>query len=308
MTDATLNRQVMAQGSASFRAATRLFSRRLREDVWALYAWCRYCDDQIDGQTLGHGFEALTPDMKQKRLVKLRQQTADAMAGRPVASAPFAALQSVAARHKLSPDGPDTLLDGFEMDVQPRFYQTMDELLVYCYRVAGVVGVMMAEIMDRSTPDTLRRAQDLGIAFQLTNITRDIREDAKGGRVYLPVDVLIRYGIEPTPEGVLNAPPERVYLAANALLEVAEAYYASARIGLRALPLRASLATAAARGVYREIGRRILRQGPEAIYSRMVTPRPVKLYLAARGALLSLLSRFERMGPEPRRPDLWSHV
>jgi len=308
MTDATLNRQVMAEGSASFRAATRLFSRNLREDVWALYAWCRYCDDQIDGQTLGHGFEALTPEMKQRRLIHLRQQTADAMAGRAVTSAPFAALQSVATRHTLSQHGPDTLLDGFEMDVQPRLYQSVEDLLLYCYRVAGVVGVMMSEIMDRKNTDTLRRAQDLGIAFQLTNIVRDIREDAKGGRVYLPVELLERHGIEPTPAGVLNARPEQVFLVANTLLNLAETYYASARIGLRALPLRASLATAAARGVYREIGRRIQRKGPEALYSRMVTPRPTKLYLAARGALLSLLSRFERIGPEPRRPDLWSQI
>ena len=308
MTDASLNRQVMAEGSASFRAATRLFSRNLREDVWALYAWCRYCDDQIDGQTLGHGFVALTPEMKQRRLVQLRQQTADAMAGRPVTSAPFAALQSVASRHTLSSDGPDTLLDGFEMDVQPRIYQTMDDLLLYCYRVAGVVGVMMSEIMDRRNPDTLRRAQDLGIGFQLTNIVRDILEDAKGGRVYLPVDVLEIHGIEATPQGVLDASPEDLFLAANCLLVLAEEYYASARIGLRALPLRASLATAAARGVYREIGRRIQRQGPDALYSRMITPRPTKLRLAARGALLSLLSRFERIVPEPSRPDLWSKI
>lgn len=308
MTDAALNRQVMAEGSASFRAATRLFSRTLREDVWALYAWCRYCDDQIDGQTLGHGFEALTPEMKQRRLIQLRAQTADAMAGRPVTLAPFAALQSVALRHKLSSEGPDTLLDGFEMDVQPRLYQTMDDLLLYCYRVAGVVGVMMSEIMDRRVPDTLRRAQDLGIAFQLTNIARDIREDAKAGRVYLPVDLLERNGIHPTPEAILAAPADNLYLAAKSLLDLAEAYYASARIGLRALPLRASLATAAARGVYREIGRRIQRQGPDALYSRMVTPRPTKLYLAGRGALLCLLSRFEAFGQAPRRPDLWSHI
>jgi phytoene synthase len=308
MTDAALNREVMAEGSASFRAATRLFDRSLREDVWALYAWCRYCDDQIDGQTLGHGFEALSPEMKQRRLIQLRQQTADAMAGRPITSAPFAALQAVASRHVLSTHGPDTLLDGFEMDVQPRLYQTMDDLMLYCYRVAGVVGVMMAEIMDRRSPDTLRRAQDLGIAFQLTNIARDIREDAKGGRVYLPVELLERYGIEPSPEGVLKADSNGLFLVANHLLELAESYYASARIGLRALPLRASLATAAARGVYREIGRRIQRQGPDALYSRMVTPRPTKLYLAIRGGLLSLLSRFERIGPEPRRPDLWSHI
>ena len=308
MTDAALNQQVMAQGSASFRAATRLFDRELREDVWALYAWCRHCDDQIDGQTLGHGFVALPSDMTRRRLVELRQQTADAMAGRAVTSPPFAALQAVALRHPLSPQGPDTLLDGLEMDVNPRLYQTMDDLMLYCYRVAGVVGVMMAEIMDARGPDTLRRAQDLGLAFQLTNIVRDIHEDAASGRVYLPIDVLQRHGIGPEAEAVLNAPPEALHGAARELLDLAEAYYASARIGLRALPLRASLATAAARGVYREIGRRIRRQGPDALYSRMVTPRPVKLWLAGRGALLALLSRFEQGVHEPERPDLWTYV
>ncbi len=308
MTDAALNRQVMVQGSASFRAATRLFDQALREDVWALYAWCRYCDDQIDGQDLGHGFEALTPATRQARLEALRRQTADALAGRPVSSPPFEALQSVARRRQLSPEGPMILLDGFSMDVEARRYETLSELLEYCWGVAGVVGVMMAEIMGARDPAALRRAQDLGLAFQLTNIVRDIIEDARAGRVYLPAQSLRAQGVEPTPDGVLAAPREALHAAARELLATAELYYDSARRGVRALPLRAALATAAARGVYREIGRRIGRRGPEALDSRMVVPRPLKLWLAARGTGIALWSRIEGLRPIPARPDLWTRV
>lgn len=308
MTDTALNRQVMVQGSASFRAATRLFERELREDVWALYAWCRYCDDQIDGQDLGHGFEALTPALRLGRLEDLRRETEDALTGRPVASPPFQALQSVAQRRRISPDGPVTLLDGFAMDVEERRYETVDDLLVYCWGVAGVVGVMMAEIMEARQPEALRRAQDLGLAFQLTNIVRDIMEDAHAGRIYLPAAALRARGVAPEPEALLEGSRQAVFEVAEELLDLAEAYYDSARVGIRALPLRAALATAAARGVYREIGRRIRRRGPDALDLRMVVPRPVKLWLAARGAGIALWSRFERFLPAPARPDLWTRI
>jgi phytoene synthase len=308
MTDAALNRQVMAEGSASFRAATRLFDRALREDVWALYAWCRYCDDQIDGQALGHGFEALTPAVRAARLKQLREETAAALAGRKVASAPFQALQSVALRHRLSPAEPMTLLDGFAMDVEGRRFDTMDELLTYCWGVAGVVGVMMAQIMGARDPSALRRAQDLGLAFQLTNIVRDILEDARAGRAYLPGRRLASHGVGDSAEAILAGSRPAVHRTALELLDLAEAYYASSRAGLRALPLRAALATAAARGVYREIGRRIRREGPAALERRVVIPRRVKLWLAGRGALVALWSRIERFLPVPDRPNLWTHV
>lgn len=308
MTDTALNRETMVQGSASFRAATRLFERELREDVWALYAWCRYCDDRIDGQALGHGFEALTPALRTGRLEELRRETGDALSGRSVASPPFQALQSVAVRRRLSPEGPVTLLDGFAMDVDERRYEALDDLLVYCWGVAGVVGVMMAEIMEAREPEALRRAQDLGLAFQLTNIVRDIMEDARAGRVYLPAAALRARGVQPEPDRILEASRDSVFEVAEELLTMAEAYYKSARVGIRALPFRAALATAAARGVYREIGRRIRRRGPAGLDSRMVVPRPVKLWLAARGAGIALWSRLEWFFPWPDRPDLWTRL
>lgn len=308
MTDAALNQQVMAVGSPSFRAATRLFDPALREDVWALYAWCRYCDDQIDGQSLGHGRDVLAPAVQRRRLKDLQRQTGEILAGGPAASAPFEALQSVCRRRRLSRRGPIALLDGFAMDVEHRRYRTLGDLLEYCWGVAGVVGVMMAEIMDARRPEVLRRAQDLGLAFQLTNIVRDILEDAAAGRVYLPSAVLERHGVGDSASAILQGSRPALYAAALELLDEAELYYASARVGLRALPLRGALATAAARGIYRDIGRRIRRAGPEALDRRMVVPRHAKLWLAGRGFAVALWSRVERFLPVPQRPALWTRV
>jgi phytoene synthase len=289
------SRETMAQGSASFRAATRLFDRPLREDVWALYAWCRYCDDEIDGQELGHGFQPMTRD---ERLARLQ----------PTAEPPFQALERVASHHALDDQWPQELLDGFAMDVEERRYRTTDELLEYCWGVAGVVGVMMAAIMGATTTPVLRRAQDLGLAFQLTNIVRDIMEDAEAGRLYVPEQTLARAGAPANPAALTQARREAVFQAALELLDLAEAYYASSRAGLRALPFRAALATAAARGVYREIGRRIRRAGPHALDARMTVPRRIKLFLVLRGTLVALWSRMEKLTPLPPRQPLWSRI
>lgn len=302
------SRETMAQGSASFRAATRLFDRPLREDVWALYAWCRYCDDEIDGQELGHGFQPMTREERLARLQRLRVLTRKAMAGEPTAEPPFQALERVASRHSLDDQWPQELLDGFAMDVEERRYRTTDELLEYCWGVAGVVGVMMAAIMGATTTPVLRRAQDLGLAFQLTNIVRDIMEDAEAGRLYVPEQTLARAGAPSTPDALVIARREAVFQAALELLDLAEVYYSSSRAGLRALPFRAALATAAARGVYREIGRRIRRAGPHALNGRMTVPRRIKLVLVLRGALVALWSRMEKLTPLPPRQPLWSRI
>ena len=138
----------------------------------------------------------------------------------------------------------------------------------------------MARVMGVTDPEVLRRAQDLGLAFQLTNISRDVIEDAEGGRVYLPADWLVEAGLEPTAEAVAD-PGNRqtVHRVTQRLLAVAEPYYDSARDGLRGLPFRSSMAIAAARGVYREIGRKVRRGGP-GVWKRRVSVGPaMKLWL-----------------------------
>lgn len=299
----------ISQGSSSFEAASRLFGRRLREDVWQLYAWCRYCDDQIDGQESGGASTPLTAAERAARLERLRRQTRSALAGAPQSEPAFAAFARVANRHQLPEEWPLELLEGFAMDVEPQPFASQADVLRYCWGVAGAVGVMMAMIMGPRDTTVLRRAQDLGLAFQLTNICRDVTEDAHNGRVYLPADALAAEGLEPTPRAMLDpANRAKIFEVVRGQLALAELYYRSARVGVRDLPFRGALAVAAARDVYREIGRRILRQGPEALASRMRTPKPIMAARLSRGLGVAVWSRLEAITPRPARPDLWSRL
>lgn len=312
MTDAVLaaSKASIVKGSKSFRSASRLFDAEVREDAWLLYAWCRRCDDEIDGQDHGFGHEDLSSEEQQRRLTRLYDLTRRALAGEAMDDQTFAAFQRVALRHRLPDRWPLDLLDGFAMDVEHRQYRTIDDVMTYCWHVAGVVGVMMARVMHVSDPAVLRRAQDLGLAFQLTNISRDVIEDAEGGRVYLPAQWLIEAGLEPTAEAVADpANREAVHAVTTRLLSVAEPYYDSARDGLRGLPFRSSMAIAAARGVYREIGRKVVRRGPSAWAGRVSVGKPMKLWLFGRGALIAVWTQvLDRGKAPPPRADLWTRV
>ena len=142
----------IAQGSQSFAAAARLFDRRTRDDAVMLYAWCRYCDDVVEGQTLGHAQETDFRTGQRQRLDRLRAQTAAALSGEPADDPVFEALRRVVQRHQIPPRHPQELLVGFEMDVANRHYETIGDTLDYCDHVAGVVGVMMAMIMGVRDP------------------------------------------------------------------------------------------------------------------------------------------------------------
>lgn len=302
-----VSRAMMGEGSKSFAQAAALFPRETRAGAYLLYAWCRHCDDVIDGQELGHGREELAPAEQRRRLDGLYAQTRSALAGEPQGDPVFAAFQAVAQRYAIPPEPALALIDGFAMDVEGRAYRTLDELLLYCWRVAGVVGVMMARVMGVTDEPTLRRAGDLGLAFQLTNIARDVIDDAANGRVYLPHDWLGEAGL--TPDQVADrAHRPAVFAVARQLLEAAEPYYASARVGVARLPFRSAWAVASARCVYREIGRTLLRQGPAAWDRRVVAPKAAKFALVAQGALVAAKAQTERRRPEPPRPPLFMPV
>ena len=232
----------------------------MKRHAHMLYAWCRYCDDVIDGQNLG--FAIAEPGAgphvpRREDLDFLRRQTQAAINGETVTEPAFLALQEVVQATNMPPDYPFDLLRGFQMDVEAREYRSLNDTLEYCYYVAGVVGVMMAIIMgvDQDDHDTLNRACDLGIAFQLTNICRDIIDDAEVGRVYLPAAWLEEAGVPATPEAMLDRENRHdVWSVALRVLEEADRYYKSSGPGVRRLPIRAGFAVAAARGVYRDIG------------------------------------------------------
>lgn len=283
-------------GSKSFSAASRLFEPDTRRSAVLLYAWCRHCDDVIDGQVLGRG-QTGAGETPQQRLAELEEATRRAYSGEPMADPAFAAFQEVALRHAIPQRHAQDHLRGFAMDVEERQYRHIEDTLEYCYHVAGVVGVMMAIIMGARDAPTLDRASDLGIAFQLTNIARDIVEDAAIGRCYLPADWLQEFGIAAQELGQVRHRPA-VAVMARRLVELAEPYYASALWGLAALPLRSAWAIATAHGVYREIGVKVVERGERAWDSRTFTSRADKLRLAARGVWQVWVAR--RGEPSPR--------
>jgi phytoene synthase len=307
MNDAVRNasRDSIRRGSTSFAAAARLFDPRIREDAYMLYAWCRHCDDEIDGQVMGHGAVGLDPVLAGRKLAELEDKTRRAMAGEPTEDTAFAAFQRVAQRHGIPAQHPLDLLQGFRMDVEGHAYRTLQDTLLYAYHVAGVVGVMMAQVMGVRDLATMRRAADLGVALQLTNIARDVIEDAKGGRVYLPADWL---GAAASPTA-LTQPANRavVFAATERLLAEAEPYYASARWGLKALGFRSAWAVAAARGVYRQIGLRVRAMGPAGMDRRASTGTLIKLARVLQGGLIAARAMtLDSWGHEPERPSLWA--
>jgi phytoene synthase len=300
-------------GSKSFAVASRLFGRQMREDAWMLYAWCRHCDDVVDGQAAGFAVAQATAsaaapaaaaggDTPQQRLDTLFMQTRRAMSGTPVADPVFAGFARVVARHRIPQRYPLELLQGFAMDVEGARYRGLEDTLRYAYHVAGVVGIMMALVMGvpPEAESTLDRACDLGLGFQLTNIARDVLDDAAIGRVYLPEEWLAEAGIPP--EEIAD-PRHRAALSGVVarLLDAAEPYYDSAAAGLSALPPRAAWAVATARGVYREIGTRLRAQGPAGWDRRVVVPQHRKLWHVGAGGAAALT---RRAGP-PRPAALW---
>lgn len=295
----------LAKGSQSFAAAARVLPRGVRDDVAKLYAWCRHADDLIDGQVYGHGHAAVSDPAA--RLAELRHATDEALAGRATGAPTFDGFGEVARAHGISHALAHDLLDGFSMDVAGRTYRTEEELATYCYGVAGAVGVMMALVLGvrADEKDTLDRASDLGLAFQMTNIARDVVADAKAGRLYLPTDRLAEEGVAPTPAAVADpANAEPAFRVAQRLVRSADRYYASAHIGIARLPYRAAWAIASAAAIYRAIGTRRSAAGPAGLARRVHTPPARKLALVATSALTPLRGSPDRDALE--RTGLWT--
>jgi 15-cis-phytoene synthase len=300
-----LSRELMQKGSKSFALAARLLPKGIREDSMLLYAWCRHCDDVIDDQVLGFAKEEAGQGTPLDRLASLRIKTEKAIRGE-ADEAEFIALGRVVKKHAIPDRHPFELLRGFEMDASGRVYRTLDNTLDYCYHVAGVVGVMMAMIMGVRDAATLNRASDLGIAFQLTNIARDVIDDAKIGRIYLPRDWLDIAGVR---EQEIADPAHRqaVFQVTKRLVREADVYYRSALYGMRELPLGAAVGIGAARRVYRDIGRAVVNRGPRAWDGRAVVGKKRKLAAAFSGAVAALRAHtLLRVMPGPSRDGLWT--
>ena len=292
-------RQSIMRGSKSFAMASRLFDAPTREKVWLLYAWCRRCDDLADNQD--HGGTLGEQAGAEARLATIRELTAKALAGEPAGDPSFDAFGLVARECGITTAMADDVIAGFALDAADWRPRTETDLLQYCYHVAGAVGVMMAVVMGVAPDDedTLDRACDLGLAFQLANIARDLDEDDAADRCYLPLEWLVAADIPP---GEQMKPHYRRQLAALAhrMCEMETAYEASARIGAGRLGFRQRWAVLAAAGIYGDIARAVDAAGEHAWDHRIHTSAARKLWHVAHAL-------WEAATPPPRataRPTL----
>ncbi len=270
------SRLAIADGSKSFSAASRLFDRVTRERVWMLYAWCRRCDDLADAQDMGGelGDQSDIADA----VDHLRIMTRAALDGQAVEDPAFAAFAQVAFETGLTMEDADAVITGFQLDADDWRPRTEADLMRYCWHVAGAVGVMMALVMGVKREDafTLDRAADLGFAFQLANIARDVVEDDAVGRCYLPAIWLVEEDIEP---GQHTKPHHRQELAdmTAKLITLMEHHAAASRIGAARLPFRSRWAILSAARIYTAIGREVKEKGTAAWDHRVYTSKAQKL-------------------------------
>ena len=269
-------RAILAQNSKSFALASRLLPPGVADDAAVFYAFCRRADDRID---------LSAPAVRPAALEQLRAEVESVYAGAAQADVQLEALQELVVRRHIPRVYLDEFLDGMEMDVRGDAYASLADLLLYCHRVAGTVGLVMCHVMGVRDPRALKRAAHLGIAMQLTNICRDVAEDWENARLYLP-RALFGQGLPAGPFPVQLR--ESARSTVRALLEEADRYYASADQGLALLGWRCALAVRTARYVYAGIGRRIEAQGCDVLAGRAVVPLWRKLLLAGRALIAGI--------------------
>jgi len=281
-------RDLLRGGSRTFHAASRLLPRRIREPAVALYAFCRVADDRMD---LDAGRETA--------LAELRDRLRGIYDGRPHPVPCDRALADVVRCFALPVEIPAALLEGFAWDAAGRQYETPEDLCGYAARVAGTVGVMMTILMNRRSPEALAAACDLGIAMQLTNIARDVGEDALAGRLYLPLRWLRDEGIEPAAFLARPRYTESLGRVIARLLDVADDYYAQGHKGIALLPFDCRPAILAAHSLYGEIGREVARRGGDSVSARAVVPAGRKLRVLAGLTMPGQWSRRPRRAAVP---------
>ena len=262
-------RVALRGGSRTFFAASLLLPRRVFEPAAALYAFCRSADDAVD--------------LNGESVAGLRLRLHRAYAGHPLPIAADRALSAVVIGHAIPPELPEALLEGFAWDSEGRRYEDLDALLGYAARVAGSVGAMMAMLMGAREPEIVARACDLGVAMQLSNIARDVGEDARAGRLYLPLRWLREVGIDPDAWLARPVFTDALGTVIGRLLREADTLYARADVGIARLPASCRPGIQAARNLYQAIGRVVEERGLDSVSQRAFVPPARKTALLARG-------------------------
>ena len=289
-TDRRCSQRVLARHSKSLALAGRLFPPGPREDAAAVYAWCRRCDDGVD---------LTDPGQQAAALVRAREQLAQLYAGAPTTDPILGAFQEVVRARQIPSCYPQELLEGLAMDVEFRRYETMDDLLLYCYRVAGTVGLMMCHVMGVADGRALRHAAHLGMAMQITNICRDVMEDWGRRHIYLPDEVIGAAVARRLWEGRGEPLPRElsgeIRRAVRRLLAQAAQLYRSGDAGMRWLSWRCALSVRTARYVYAAIGGVIESRNHDVWAGRAVVSVHTKLLHVAQAMTRGLLEAPSRL-------------
>jgi phytoene synthase len=263
-----------AQSGSSFYYSFRLLPPERRRAITALYAFCREVDDVVD--------EVHDPAVARAKLAWWRTEVGavyDGAPQHPVAQALVAVVRS----YRLPREHFDAVIDGMAMDLAQQRYADFADLERYCHRVAGVVGLMSAEIFGHEEASTAGFARDLGIAFQLTNIVRDVGEDARRGRIYLPQEDLARFDVSAS--AILRAREEPGFGALMAFeVERARAWYDRAMAQLAPRDRKAQRASLAMAAIYRTLLDEIARDGYHVLDRRIALTPLRKLWIAWRTA------------------------
>jgi phytoene synthase len=280
-------RALLRAGSRSFDTASRFLPVRVRGPAVALYAFCRVADDAVDDD----------PDAR-AGVAGLRKRLTLAYAGNPMQSPPDRAFSRIVERFMIPRALPDALLEGFAWDAECRRYQDLSALRAYAVRVAGTVGAMMAVLMGVRDAPRLAAAVELGVAMQFSNIARDVGEDARAGRLYLPLDWLAEAGIDPATFLARPAPGPALGVVIRRLLSVADGHYRRAIGGVARLPMACRFGIGAASLLYAEIGREVARRGHDAVSDRAVVSGRRKAWVLASG-LAGFALPLRRLPAEP---------
>lgn len=264
-------REMIRTGSRSFYAASLLLPERVRNGAYALYAFCRLSDDCVDVDQ--GGVAAVS---------RLASRLDAIYGGAPAPGAVDRALADAVDCFAIPRAPFDALLEGLAWDAAGRVCETLDDVEAYAARVAGSVGAMMAALMGTREPQMVARATDLGVAMQLTNIARDVGEDARAGRLYLPRAWMWEVGQDP--DLWLKRPAHTAQIGAivSRLLDRADEIYRRADAGIAGLPAPFRPAIYAARLLYAEIGAGVAKAGFDSVTRRSVVPSARKLQLVGR--------------------------
>ncbi|MEY4615154.1 MAG: hypothetical protein RJB66_114 [Pseudomonadota bacterium] len=265
-----LSKAAITGGSKSFRLASLLLDKKSQRGAYLLYRWCRHCDDQVD--------EANNQEEAQSLLQLIKKETQKGLIANLETStpSPYSGLHELTATFKIPQHHFFEMIEGFEQDVSGTMIHSLDDLLRYCYHVAGVVGLMMSPILKVRDPEALLFADQLGRAMQLTNICRDVGDDFRNDRIYIPRVWLEEESIKPYQ--LLSQKNENlVYQLVLRLLDKADSMYDEGRRGLSYLPFRAGWSISVASYLYQGIGIEIRRIGPSALKKRTVLEWPQKL-------------------------------